>query len=569
MNLSAAMASMLWALAPTASPPGAPCTALEVSFTTDCLRQPGDAACAFHAAAPDFGPQIAVWVERADGTFVDTLMVTNATAIFGIGNRPGDWNLRSGPRFPYGRRQMALPVWAHARGKTYPLVIMQDGQEDHLGQHEDDSSPEPHFCRPMLPTEIVDAVTCPSGTFRSDKGKLDPTRVSYYPPRTDLFDSGSLCPPIIQDRGTSCNDGDSAQYGFLDDVDVVAAATPPFGVETSRSWIVPATLASGMYAVVVEVGKEFDPNDAHQVPNVPTADVPAYGAQGNIGQPSVIFRVTFALDGTSTPVAAAAAHIDGYGDATGATGATFAPDGTISTELGSGEGRLATTSGPGGPGRVHVAFSACEPFDCASHGPPDAVPVEAPTMGVTATSATVQFHQVGDGALPVLGYEARFARIGHTSAVDLTAQEFARWTPAPGFAPAAPDTTSAVMLEGLAPQTEYAVGVVAHGRCGDSPVSYARFTTPMLKYVQLSGCFVATAAYGSPLAVEVEGLRRLRDRAAAASGLARAAVDLYYREGPAAARALAATDVGRAVVRRALGPIASIAGALLGDRSPP
>ena len=59
MFLSPAVASMLLSLAPTASPGGAPCTALEVSFTTDCLRQPGDAACAFHAAAPDFGPQIA------------------------------------------------------------------------------------------------------------------------------------------------------------------------------------------------------------------------------------------------------------------------------------------------------------------------------------------------------------------------------------------------------------------------------------------------------------------------------------------------------------------------------
>jgi len=562
MNLSAAMASMLWALAPTASPPGAPCTAVEVSFTTDCLRKPGDAGCVFHADAPDFGPQIAVWVERADGTFIDTLMVTNATAIYGIGNRPGDWNLRSGPRFPYGRRQMALPVWAHARGKTYPLVVMQDGMEDHLGQHEDDSSPEPHFCRPMLATEIVDAVTCPSGTFRSDKGRLDPSAVSYYPPRTDLFDSGSLCPPIIEDRGTSCDDGDSAQYGFLDDVDAVAAATPPFGVQTSRGWIVPAALAPGPYDVVVEVGKEFDPDDGHRLPSLPPSDVPDYGAEGNLGQPSVIFRVPIVVGGALATTEAAAAHLDGTGDATGATGAISPPDGTISTAPGSGEGRLATTAGPGGLGRVHVSLSACEPFDCASHGPPGAVPVEAPADGVKATSATLRFHQVGDGALPVLAYEARFARVGHTGDVSLTAEDFARWTPLPGFAPAAPDTTSDVALDGLAPQTEYAVGVVAHGRCGDSPISYARFTTPAIKYVQLSGCFVATAAFGSPLAEEVNSLRRLRDRATAASGLARAAVDLYYREGPAAARALATTDVGRAVVRRTLAPVAALAAAL-------
>jgi hypothetical protein len=565
MNVSAAVASMLWALAPAASPPGAPCTALEVSFTTDCLREAGDAACVFHADAPDFGPQIAVWVERADATFVDTLMVTNATAIFGIGNRPGDWNVRSGPRFPYGRREMALPVWAHARGKTYPLVVMQNGYEDYLGQHEDDSSPEPHFCRPMLPGEIVDAVTCPSGTFRSDKGKLDPTAVSFYPPRTDLFDSGALCPPIIVDRGTSCDDGDSAQYGFLNDVDTVAAATPAFGAEMRRVWIVPPSLAPGSYALVVEVGKEFDPDDAHRLPNAPTADVPDYGAQGNLGQPSVIFRVPFTLGGASAGWAAAAAHIAGYGDATGATGMVFAPDGSISTAPGSGEGRLATTSGPGGEGRVHVSFSACEPFDCASHGSPDAVPVEALEDEVTATTATLRFHQVGDADLPVLGYDARLARVGQTGAIDITTQDFERWTPLPGFSPGPPDTTSDVSVGGLVPDTEYAAGVVAHGRCGDSPVSFARFRTPRLKYVQLHGCFVATAAFGSPLADEVDGLRRLRDRAMDASGLARAAVDLYYRAGPAAARALEGSDAGRALVRRALAPIATIAGALLRD----
>jgi hypothetical protein len=57
--------------------------------------------------------------------------------------------------------------------------------------HENTSSPEPYFCRPMALGEIVDAVTCPSGLFRSAKGLLDPTEPqSYYPPRADLFNFG-------------------------------------------------------------------------------------------------------------------------------------------------------------------------------------------------------------------------------------------------------------------------------------------------------------------------------------------------------------------------------------------
>ncbi len=162
-------------------------------------------------------------------------MVTNAVAIHGIGNRPGTWNMLSGPRFPYGRRSMALPIWAHARGQLYPFVAMNDGMEDELVDHENTSSPEPYFCRPMALGEIVDAVTCPSGQFRSAKGLLDPTQPqSYYPPRADLFNFGGA--PCIARIGYpgSCDLGDSAQYFALDDVDVVAAATPAYGDAVHR-----------------------------------------------------------------------------------------------------------------------------------------------------------------------------------------------------------------------------------------------------------------------------------------------------------------------------------------------
>ena len=101
-------------------PASADCTVLDYTFQPDCFRAAAHAACVFDPRHPDLGPQIAVWLESADGTsFVDTLMVTNAVAVHGIGNRPGTWDMRSGPRFPYGRRPMALPIWAHARGKLY------------------------------------------------------------------------------------------------------------------------------------------------------------------------------------------------------------------------------------------------------------------------------------------------------------------------------------------------------------------------------------------------------------------------------------------------------------------
>ena len=100
--------------------------------------------------------QIAIWLEDEDGNFVRDVFVTQATGKLGIGNRPGLWDFLSSWRAPYGPRPMVLPVWAHRRGKTYPkLVFFDDNPNDQtsLGWHENSSSAEPYFCRPLTPDE--------------------------------------------------------------------------------------------------------------------------------------------------------------------------------------------------------------------------------------------------------------------------------------------------------------------------------------------------------------------------------------------------------------------------------
>lgn len=72
---------------------------------------------------------------------------------------------------------------------------------------------------------------------------------------------------------------------------------------------------------------------------------------------------------------------------------------------------------------------------------------------------------------------------------------------------------------------------------------------------QGGGCFIAVAAYGSPLADEVQILRGFRDRYLLPNAPGRLAVAAYYKFSPSPARWIARHDFVRATVRQALGPI--------------
>jgi hypothetical protein len=577
------------------------CADIVYSFQPDCYQPNADGVCKQTLAHLDFGPQIAVWIETADHTLVDTLMVTSLTATRGIGNRPGVWNFRSGPKFPYGKRWMSLPLWAYARGKLFDSAFMQDDRETWMGFHEAHSSKETYFCRPVNPPEInlgVDVVTCPSQNFNSAKGKLEPTK-SYYPPRNDLtMFTNSDCDNV---GGTLATCHVSAEtFAGLNDLDAVAAATPPYGQPYARTYHIPPTLPAGDYVIAVEVNKEYDTNADHNHMAFQDPNLPSYGVDGNFGQPSVLYRVPVHI-GSATPAAAVVSQISGYSSWTADApldGELLPRDSTISTTVpGSGERRLLAFDGPGGFGRVHVSLGRCpvcdgpcpEPDASApddgpepdAAGPDASVPDAAPEVGpapeacmplpprptevssltlvaMDATSASFTFLNAAADGKMVDGYDIRYRIGGFASDGDFTSAD-----PAPFVQPGAPGAPAMVKVQNLKPGTIYVLGVRALDACAQhSDLAVMSFETTAQKFTQLSGCFVATAAYGSALEPQVAALRHARDRLRAASPLFATATDLYYRSGPAAAAVVEDSALARGLARRVIGPVASLAEAL-------
>jgi hypothetical protein len=585
---------------------------------------------------PTARAQIAIWIERDDGTFMDTVALTQATAYRGIGNRPGASQMNSGFRWPYGRRENVLPVWGHRRASApgaelFPRVIFQDrNSEGFASRTSNDFSRDDYYCLSFdvstTRREALDAVSCAS-IFNSDKGRYiteediganyaEPfeeggsanmrplTLGSVYPPRRDV----SRCDTM------GCNDHeDVARYAddvreIMPNIDAVTMATPAGDMLRRVQFDVPESWPDGEYVVFVEVNVEGDYNDDFNDLSYPTPTGPSgtwdYWAQNYgypyRGQPSVVYSLPFTLGpaggtwSTSDPL--------GFGDIHGMTGEMAPMSGAISddpaTAPGSGADRLREMSDGS---RLRVGMISTNV--CASDDPPPECGVECSGASPCADGficapdntcvgfcdldmppaavedfeisqhedekhshqwATLSFtvpesdrelarYEVRYGVEPIVDAET-FMRAQPAFAADIDTIELVVPTDA------GPGERVEVSFGGMQPEATYYVGIRAVDRCNDrGPVEVAEITTTEINFTTVTPCFVATAAYGSPMASEIGTLRRFRDRHLLTNAIGRAFVDVYYTVGPHAADVIRSDETLRGIARTMLTPLIRIA----------
>ncbi|MGB5284938.1 MAG: CFI-box-CTERM domain-containing protein [Polyangiales bacterium] len=620
---------------------------------------------------PSRRAQIAIWIEDADGRFMETVALTSSVALRGVGNRPGALQMNSGFRWPYGRREGILPVWGHRRAEApgaepFPMVIFQDrSSEGFASRTSVDASPDSYFCLSFDQTtttrEALDAVTCAS-VFNSDKGRFvtdDDVRNRYGEPFVDVSGSesmrplsqGSIYPPRRDVDGLGQYDhpdvgrfvGEARRV--MPEIDAVTMATPAGDVPRTIQYIAPSDWEDGEYLAWIEVNVEGDYNEVYNDETYPTpvseswdfwAETYGYPYRG---QPSVLYAVPITIGPiideyrTSEPL--------GYGSLHGDSSEVFAMDSSISDDPsnapGSGADRLRRDDS-GARFKVFVlATNICdepEPpaicgetclndaecgagFVCADDGTcmglcdVDARPEAISDFSVQNHPNSKWSHVVGrirftvpESERQLRQYRVLSSKLLANSIVteDAHALELTgAGKPIQGdglHIPVDSECSAGVASEKLcapyranedgecpngidrdadgdcldpgdiievdtafdAHDTEYELEIMAIDLCQaqSEPVSVGIKTTP-IDFTTVPPCFVATAAYGSPLADEIWALRRFRDRYLMTNPAGRAFVDAYYTLGPYAAELIVEHPWLRTTTRALLTPFVALA----------
>ena len=110
-------------------------------------------------------------------------------------------------------------------------------------------------------------------------------------------------------------------------------------------------------------------------------------------------------------------------------------------------------------------------------------------------------------------------------------------------------------IDGLLPETPYWVGIRAYDECHNDRPRGGHVDDRAARERQVDACFVATAAYGSLMANDVELLRTFRDRMLQSNALGELFVETYYTFGPPVAGIVGDSELLRASARGVLAPL--------------
>jgi hypothetical protein len=275
----------------------------------------------------------------------------------------------------------------------------------------------------------------------------------------------------------------------------------------------------------------------------------SYGAPYR-GQPSIVYSVSFTISSTMT-ITGTQSYV-GYGDPTGATGTLNPPDATITT----------TTPGSGAS-RLQIIAGTSDLLRVCARPEPNTIPPTPVTaldvMAVTSNSATLQFVAPSSAMTSCSGMPSKVAgyEIRYRANNEMTSDNFADSSLASvSIVPAPAGAMQTFEVDGLLPQTSYWIGVRAYDGCRNySDLAILPITTLDMEPGEVDACFVATAAYGSLLANDVEMLRSFRDGVLRSTAFGELAIETYYTFGPPVAGVVGESELLRATARAALAPI--------------
>jgi hypothetical protein len=185
-------------------------------------------------------------------------------------------------------------------------------------------------------------------------------------------------------------------------------------------------------------------------------------------------------------------------------------------------------------------------------------PPGAPT-GLTITGAHSGAFELSFasavGGTPTARFDVRYSPDPISDENFLHANPSSDAAPAPG----ALGSTVNTMLSQLRAEQKYYIAVRAIASCGAaSTVATVVGTTAKNQFATLHGCFIATAAFGTPLAKQIDVLRRFRDRRLLPSPLGQLAVAAYYSLSPPIANAITTDERLRAGARKLVEPLVTL-----------